>query len=254
MAHRDQQSSDISSPMLSNGSPFVTENDSNRHAQSKWTQEDIDRLYRVELGSKEFKKDDMVKVAPKESPQKIVGLDVTDVEGPTPTENSLILLGGNAEPSPPLPLKQVDKKMIESAVSELEGPSKEEDSLPVPDPPGSAIMLEGVSSPSVPTLNGNIGSPLTEIQVEAYPVEKLKELHERFEHESAGLKASLLHKELGSRLKSSIDQSLGRIRQAQNTIRAYTETSRARKSIRENYERSRTIPQVRFPHASFSRK
>eukprot|EP00978_Attheya_sp_CCMP212_P015178 scaffold39095_cov48-Attheya_sp.AAC.3 len=243
MARLDQELSDISSPMLSNGPPFATENDSNRHDQSEWTQADIDRLYRVEVGSKEFKKDEMVKVAAKETPQKIVGLDVTDVEGPTPTEKSLMLLGPHAQPSPPLSFKQVDKKGIGLAISDLEGPSEEEESLPMPDPPASAMTLEVVSSPSVPTLNGNIGSPLKERQVKAYPVEKLKELQERFEHESAGLKASLLHKELGNRLKSSIDQSLGRIRQAQNTIRAYTETGRARKSIRENYERSRTIPQ-----------
>ena len=62
-----------------------------------------------------------------------------------------------------------------------------------------------------------------------------KQLQESFELVSAPLKARILHTELTTKVKSVIDQSLSRIRQSENVIRAYTETSRARKSILDRY-------------------
>ena len=62
-----------------------------------------------------------------------------------------------------------------------------------------------------------------------------RQLQESFELVSAPLKARILHTELTTKVKSVIDQSLSRIRQSENVIRAYTETSRARKSILDRY-------------------
>ena len=63
--------------------------------------------------------------------------------------------------------------------------------------------------------------------------DKMKNL---FEYVTSTLKATVLQKELENRIKSSLDHSLGKIRQAQNTIRAYLETNRARKDIISNYQ------------------
>jgi hypothetical protein len=57
-----------------------------------------------------------------------------------------------------------------------------------------------------------------------------------FEVRSAPLKAKLLHIELTNRAKSLINTSLSNIRTAEHSIRAFTETSKARKGLLERIE------------------
>ena len=59
---------------------------------------------------------------------------------------------------------------------------------------------------------------------------------ESFEVLSAPLKAKLLHAELTNRAKSLINTSLSTIRTAEHSIRAFTETSKARKGLMERIE------------------
>jgi len=66
---------------------------------------------------------------------------------------------------------------------------------------------------------------------------------ERFEFHSAYLKSTILERELSRRIKSTIDFNLGRVRLSQNTIRAYTQTNRARKALLESYKKRNTFPQ-----------
>jgi len=71
----------------------------------------------------------------------------------------------------------------------------------------------------------------------------LDQLQKQFEHCASMLKSSLLHLELTTRIKSTINQSLARIRRSQDTLRAYTETDRSRKSILSTYEKTQRLPQ-----------
>jgi len=80
------------------------------------------------------------------------------------------------------------------------------------------------------------------IPTDSQMVERVK-AEERFEFQSSYLKASLLHKELNQRIKGTIDSCLSRVRQSENTIRAYTETSRAKKSLIDYYQNSGKVPQ-----------
>jgi hypothetical protein len=57
-----------------------------------------------------------------------------------------------------------------------------------------------------------------------------------FEVSSAPLKAKLLHSELTTRAKSLINTSLSNIRTAEHSIRAFTETSKARKALMERID------------------
>jgi len=66
---------------------------------------------------------------------------------------------------------------------------------------------------------------------------------DRFEFQSAPLKASLLQRELFHRIKTRIDLNLSRVRLSQNTIRAYSQTDRARKTLLDRYEKTGTLPQ-----------
>jgi hypothetical protein len=74
-------------------------------------------------------------------------------------------------------------------------------------------------------------------------IKNLSSVEDRFEYLSAPLKSHLLERELFVRIKSGIDQNLSRVRLSQNSIRAYTETSRARKAILESYGRNGKLPQ-----------
>lgn len=66
---------------------------------------------------------------------------------------------------------------------------------------------------------------------------------ERFEYHSAQLKSELIEKELSRRIKSTIKRNLSTIRLCQNSIRALTETNRARKAIIDNYNKHKRLPQ-----------
>ena len=71
----------------------------------------------------------------------------------------------------------------------------------------------------------------------------LVSLQERFEFQSASLKATILNTELKKRIKSTIDSALSNVRLEEHTIRGCTETERAKKSLMDNITRSKRIPQ-----------
>ncbi|EED90519.1 predicted protein [Thalassiosira pseudonana CCMP1335] len=68
-------------------------------------------------------------------------------------------------------------------------------------------------------------------------------VEQRFEYMSAPLKAKILHSELTTRAKSLINTSLSTIRTAEHSIRAFTETNKARKALTERMESSLGLPQ-----------
>jgi hypothetical protein len=72
----------------------------------------------------------------------------------------------------------------------------------------------------------------------------------RFEFQSSHLKAHLLHKELTSRFKSTIDQQLMRIRRAKDNIRTYTTLKSVQKSLINDYVKSGTLPQELIQNVS----
>ena len=84
-----------------------------------------------------------------------------------------------------------------------------------------------------------------------YKLEKIEQkrqlpivsLQERFEFQSASLKATMLNTELKRRIKSTIDSALSIVRLEEHTIRGCTETERAKKSLMENFTRSKRVPQ-----------
>jgi len=65
----------------------------------------------------------------------------------------------------------------------------------------------------------------------------------RFEFQSASLKRQLLHHELSSRFKSTIQTQLSHIRRAKDTIRTYTTVQSVLKSLMEDYLKYGTLPQ-----------
>ena len=67
-------------------------------------------------------------------------------------------------------------------------------------------------------------------------------VQKRFEYQSASLKVKILNTEL-KRIKSTIDSALGNVRLEEHTIRGFTETERAKKSLKEHFKRSKRLPQ-----------
>eukprot|EP00554_Chaetoceros_debilis_P016550 CAMPEP_0194126528 /NCGR_PEP_ID=MMETSP0150-20130528/60037_1 /TAXON_ID=122233 /ORGANISM="Chaetoceros debilis, Strain MM31A-1" /LENGTH=982 /DNA_ID=CAMNT_0038820395 /DNA_START=47 /DNA_END=2995 /DNA_ORIENTATION=+ len=76
------------------------------------------------------------------------------------------------------------------------------------------------------------------------PSNQIVLLQNRFEFHSAPLKSEIIQKELSSKIKSAINQNFSQIRLSQNSIRALTETNRARKAIIDNYGITKRLPQT----------
>jgi hypothetical protein len=74
-------------------------------------------------------------------------------------------------------------------------------------------------------------------------IKQVVSIRDRFEFQTASLKASMLHTELRRRIKSTIDSAIGALRLEEHTIRGYTETERAKKSLMDNFEMSKRLPQ-----------
>ena len=68
-------------------------------------------------------------------------------------------------------------------------------------------------------------------------------IQDRFEFQSGPLKASILNTEVKRRIKAVIDGALGSIRLEEHTVRGYTETARAKKSLLANFETTKRLPQ-----------
>ena len=79
-------------------------------------------------------------------------------------------------------------------------------------------------------------SSIFQVNREVTPSENVLSSEQLFEVLSAPLKAKLLHSELTNRAKSLINTSLSNIRTAEHSIRAFTETSKARKGLLERIE------------------
>jgi len=92
---------------------------------------------------------------------------------------------------------------------------------------GGADSME-VEQVAATTANGNKNKATDECTI--------NNLEKRFEFITADLKSSTLHAELTTRSRSSIKSSLSTIRNAEHSLRTFTETSRARKALSERIQ------------------